>query len=182
MVLYSGPGFLSSATWPSLPKKHYNGLIWIWQVLDGRHLCGVFNSNRSQGHCIKESHPLSKPKLSKMGIPQWYIARHRAASHHTISVVRRIRLDAICHDGSSQVIVANDWHRDPCDAPSHTTRLIPHDCVQSHNLPRCLRYFWTCSKCYDGLRYPPIVRIAADRIATRRPVGDGVVGGHRRSS
>ena len=26
-ALYSGPGFLSSATWPSLPKKHYNGLI-----------------------------------------------------------------------------------------------------------------------------------------------------------
>ena len=25
-VSYSGPGFLSSATWPSLPKKHYNGL------------------------------------------------------------------------------------------------------------------------------------------------------------
>ena len=24
--------------------------------------------------------------------------------------------------------------------------------------------FWTCSKRYDGLRYPPIVRIAADRI------------------
>ena len=23
MVLYPGPGFLSSATWPSLPKKHY---------------------------------------------------------------------------------------------------------------------------------------------------------------
>ena len=23
---YPGPGFLSSATWPSLPKKHYNGL------------------------------------------------------------------------------------------------------------------------------------------------------------
>ena len=34
--------------------------------------------------------------------------RLRAASHYTISVVRRIRLDAICHDGSSQVIVAND--------------------------------------------------------------------------
>ena len=32
----------------------------------------------------------------------------RAASHYTISVVRRIRLDAICYDGSSQVIVAND--------------------------------------------------------------------------
>ena len=25
-VFYPGPGFLSSATWPSLPKKHYNGL------------------------------------------------------------------------------------------------------------------------------------------------------------
>ena len=26
-VSYPGPGFISSATWPSLPKKHYNGLI-----------------------------------------------------------------------------------------------------------------------------------------------------------
>ena len=25
-VSYPGPGFLFSATWPSLPKKHYNGL------------------------------------------------------------------------------------------------------------------------------------------------------------
>ena len=25
-VSYPSPGFLSSATWPSLPKKHYNGL------------------------------------------------------------------------------------------------------------------------------------------------------------
>ena len=25
-VSYPGPGFLSSAAWPSLPKKHYNGL------------------------------------------------------------------------------------------------------------------------------------------------------------
>ena len=25
-VSYPGPGFLSSATWPSLSKKHYNGL------------------------------------------------------------------------------------------------------------------------------------------------------------
>ena len=25
-VSYPGPGFLSIATWPSLPKKHYNGL------------------------------------------------------------------------------------------------------------------------------------------------------------
>ena len=27
MVLYPRPGFLSSATWPLLPKKHYNVLI-----------------------------------------------------------------------------------------------------------------------------------------------------------
>ena len=26
-VSYPGPGFLSSATWPSLPKNNYNGLI-----------------------------------------------------------------------------------------------------------------------------------------------------------
>ena len=26
-VLYPGPGFLSSATWPLLPKKHYNESI-----------------------------------------------------------------------------------------------------------------------------------------------------------
>ena len=25
-VSYPGPGFLSSATWPLLPKRHYNGL------------------------------------------------------------------------------------------------------------------------------------------------------------
>ena len=25
-VSYPGPGFLSCATWPSLPKKHHNGL------------------------------------------------------------------------------------------------------------------------------------------------------------
>ena len=26
-VLYPGPGFLSRTTWPSMPKKHYDGLI-----------------------------------------------------------------------------------------------------------------------------------------------------------
>ena len=50
-VLYPGPGFLSSASWPSLPKKHYNGLInqsteadtWSTQTLGphGRVLLGV---------------------------------------------------------------------------------------------------------------------------------------------
>ena len=28
-VSYPDPGFLSSATWPSLPKKHYNGLNFL---------------------------------------------------------------------------------------------------------------------------------------------------------
>ena len=32
-VSYPGPGFLSSATWPSLPKKHYNGLNQTKQTI-----------------------------------------------------------------------------------------------------------------------------------------------------
>ena len=36
-VLYPSPGFLSSATWPSLPKKHYNGLINQPFKLRGHH-------------------------------------------------------------------------------------------------------------------------------------------------
>ena len=31
-VSYPGPGFLSSATWPMLPKKHYNGLNQIYTI------------------------------------------------------------------------------------------------------------------------------------------------------
>ena len=34
-VSYPGPGFLSCATWPSLPKKHYNGLKTEKLVLIG---------------------------------------------------------------------------------------------------------------------------------------------------
>ena len=30
-VLYPGPGFLSSDTWPSLPKNHYNGFDLLLQ-------------------------------------------------------------------------------------------------------------------------------------------------------
>ena len=33
-VLYPGPGFLTSATWPSLPKKLNNGLINQSIILD----------------------------------------------------------------------------------------------------------------------------------------------------
>ena len=32
-VLYPGPGFLSSATWLSLPKKHYNGWFIILSMM-----------------------------------------------------------------------------------------------------------------------------------------------------
>ena len=32
-VSYPGPGFLSSVTWPSLPKKRYNGLN---QTIEGQ--------------------------------------------------------------------------------------------------------------------------------------------------
>ena len=43
-VSYPGPGFLSSATWPSLPKKHCNGLNQIKPNLyTGRN---VFSSPR----------------------------------------------------------------------------------------------------------------------------------------
>ena len=34
-VSYPVPGFLSSATWPLLPKKHYNGLNQIKQSIKG---------------------------------------------------------------------------------------------------------------------------------------------------
>ena len=36
-VSYPGPGFLSSATWPSLPKKHYNGLNQTIQTASVKH-------------------------------------------------------------------------------------------------------------------------------------------------
>ena len=55
-VWYPGPGFLSSATWPSLPKKHDNGLnqiklnrIVIWLCIIS--FCCIYISvNRSQPH------------------------------------------------------------------------------------------------------------------------------------
>ena len=38
-VLYPSPGFLSSATWPPLSKKPYNGLNQICQVVYGTVYC-----------------------------------------------------------------------------------------------------------------------------------------------
>ena len=40
-VSYPVPGFLSSATWPSLPKKHYNGLNQIKYISDKIFLINV---------------------------------------------------------------------------------------------------------------------------------------------
>ena len=45
-VSYPGPGFLSSATWPSLPKKHYNGLKSFLMK------CIVKNSSKDSLKCI----------------------------------------------------------------------------------------------------------------------------------
>ena len=45
-VSYPGPGFLSSATWPSLPKKHYNGLNQIQKKQSTEYssmLCSYFS-------------------------------------------------------------------------------------------------------------------------------------------
>ena len=54
-VLYPGPGFLSSATWPSLPKKHYNGLnqtklmrtLTALGLLSGKSVCLSHGRSRS---------------------------------------------------------------------------------------------------------------------------------------
>ena len=45
-VLHPGPGFLSSAIWPSLPRKHHNGLI--------NQLINIFHILQSTNHtrCI----------------------------------------------------------------------------------------------------------------------------------
>ena len=74
-VSYPGPGFLSSATWPSLPKKHYNGLYLIIQFFvkqalhitvflstEGRIVCGTVEEDthyktllgyiKRTGYCI----------------------------------------------------------------------------------------------------------------------------------
>ena len=48
-VLYPGPRFLSSATWPSLPKKHYNGLNQTVRVTSTLGLIVTLNIYKS--HC-----------------------------------------------------------------------------------------------------------------------------------
>ena len=45
-VSYPGPGFLSSATWPSLPKKHYNGLNQTKRFKDVCYSCIITHKNK----------------------------------------------------------------------------------------------------------------------------------------
>ena len=47
-VSYPGPGFLSSATWPMLPKKHYNGLNLILITGDLYSTCCYTVSHNTQ--------------------------------------------------------------------------------------------------------------------------------------
>ena len=50
-VSYPGPGFLSSATWPSLPKKHYNGLNQTKLF----HMINLLNPSLNDLHILKYS-------------------------------------------------------------------------------------------------------------------------------
>ena len=65
-VLYPGPGFLSSATWPMLPKKHYNGLNQT-NVISNSHYCQLKLTlfklydflNEYMGHLLLKNNPSS---------------------------------------------------------------------------------------------------------------------------
>ena len=50
-VSYPVPGFLSSATWPPLPKQHYNGLNLedTWKTEWGHKICFSRKSSSSRG-------------------------------------------------------------------------------------------------------------------------------------
>ena len=70
-VSYPGPGFLSSATWPSLPKKHYNGLnkqnyyiIMIFNLLLIE--CFIMNSYAIIKECNKFDTGMAEPKLENL--------------------------------------------------------------------------------------------------------------------
>ena len=58
-VSYPGPGFLSSATWPSLPKKHYNGLNkkfrceGLWGGGEAEVFCNIYISMFMQSLTLK---------------------------------------------------------------------------------------------------------------------------------
>ena len=57
-VSYPGPEFLSSATWPSLPKKHYNGLNqtklnqYVYITHHFENIPYIFNGHQIKFHSI----------------------------------------------------------------------------------------------------------------------------------
>ena len=51
-VSYPGPGFLSSATWASLPKKHYNGFNQTKQTIVGN--TDFMNIDNNVKYMVKE--------------------------------------------------------------------------------------------------------------------------------
>ena len=69
-VLYPGPGFLSSATWPLMPKKHFNGLInqsIISYVPTGKPFCARSSAVSKNVSCSSQclSHAAHKKFESK---------------------------------------------------------------------------------------------------------------------
>ena len=64
-VSYPGPGFLSSATWPLLPKKHYNGL----NCLKGQVVCGTVYGDmhlKDLGSFVRVGYRIPVPDLYLM--------------------------------------------------------------------------------------------------------------------
>ena len=61
-VSYPGPGYLSGATWPSLPKKHFNGLN---QTKPNQTSSSPepFNTQAGAGSAAASLYRLPKPKL-----------------------------------------------------------------------------------------------------------------------
>ena len=58
-VSYPGPGFLSSATWPSLTKKHYNGLNQTIRYMHKIILQSINHNRLSILESIHEVYPFS---------------------------------------------------------------------------------------------------------------------------
>ena len=98
----------SSYKWQFVGQFFFSNDVIYWSIV-GVHCGFIHLTLYCDGACLQTQTQdyLFRPL---------YNNKVRAASHYTISVVRRIRLDALCHDKSSQVILANDWHQDPCDA------------------------------------------------------------------
>ena len=83
-VSYPVPGFLSSATWPSLPKKHYNGLDQTKQ--DRQSAYRVLDSIQKYTHYKDFSAPnyFSRTILSLLIVILTHLCETRHAWHFTV--------------------------------------------------------------------------------------------------